>query len=456
MAVRVDLGAVAAAALLGCTHYPSPHWNSSHESAASVEELGQTCDLGDVSTCLEAIEQYRELGYHNRAFELAERACDAGGLEACYLAAVEERELGRIEASQARLVETCARGNSQSCFTARHYEVQGVLDQHLALWRCVELLEPAYSGDVWIRFLVVDRDGDHRADILLEPAPEHPILQACVRRALHSTSFAFDTQMWGDYRLQFDPELVAAKLAELAPSGPAIVDEVEPDSCPELDQRCESVPLLELMRNAVWIPDDLHSVGSSAYPQGEGLLGLGVEFCVEPDGTTSRIRTSTPHLGHGPIAEVAKTVGKWRFLPIVIDDQRVLACSRIEFELWFGFPPPIPSPTLMSGVVVPPLSVEPARAIRAPAPSTSDLRSTRFARARERRGLPIRGRNITAFCVDERGRTVDVTTRRRFHDSREIDEIMRETVKRWRFEPMLLAGVPHSACMVQEFDVVLP
>jgi TonB family protein len=79
-------------------------------------------------------------------------------------------------------------------------------------------------------------------------------------------------------------------------------------------------------------------------------------------------------------------------------------------------------------------------------PAVDTLRKTPAA-AMHRSGV-----NETRFCVDEDGRTYDVATKRSLGDAA-VDRICRDTVRKWRFAPMQIAGKARRACSSVRFDI---
>ena len=124
--------------------------------------------------------------------------------------------------------------------------------------------------------------------------------------------------------------------------------------------------------------------------------------------------------------------------------------------------PPKPPPVL-GGAVVPrleaaaakrpmikrPFEVLMATAIYTPDPDPKLLAQTKAARF-DRRG----GKNVTRFCVDVDGRVVDVKTQSVFPGDPEVDRIIRNTIRRWRFKPQRVDGKPVRSCSQRSFELV--
>ncbi|MEZ4453406.1 MAG: hypothetical protein R3B09_28335 [Nannocystaceae bacterium] len=56
------------------------------------------------------------------------------------------------------------------------------------------------------------------------------------------------------------------------------------------------------------------------------------------------------------------------------------------------------------------------------------------------------------FCVDTNGKTTDVRTKGKCYDPK-VDEICRETVKKWRFKPFIVGGKTQKQCSTMEFSL---
>ena len=97
---------------------------------------------------------------------------------------------------------------------------------------------------------------------------------------------------------------------------------------------------------------------------------------------------------------------------------------------------------------VEPLSAVMARAVYTPDPDIDQL-------ARTSTGLMRRGSGVnkTGFCVDTNGKTVDVTTHKRYPGDPAVDRICRDTVATWRFKPFLVGGKPTKVCSTVRFDI---
>jgi len=95
-----------------------------------------------------------------------------------------------------------------------------------------------------------------------------------------------------------------------------------------------------------------------------------------------------------------------------------------------------------------PFAVVVANAIYRPEPDKSALAGTKAAMFDKRPGT-----NETSFCVDTDGKTVDVKTKKKFPNDPKVDEICRDTVKKWRFRPFVVGGKPVKTCSVAEFNL---
>ncbi len=60
--------------------------------------------------------------------------------------------------------------------------------------------------------------------------------------------------------------------------------------------------------------------------------------------------------------------------------------------------------------------------------------------------------NKTFFCVDPRGKVVDVRTTGRCYDP-QVNAICRDAVKHWRFKPFIVGGVAKRTCSTVHFDL---
>ena len=88
-----------------------------------------------------------------------------------------------------------------------------------------------------------------------------------------------------------------------------------------------------------------------------------------------------------------------------------------------------------------------AHSLYAPDPDPKALASTK-AGMFDRRPCTSRIR----FCVDPRGRTVDVRSVGACYDPK-VNQICRETVKKWRFKPFIVAGAASPVCTEVSFDL---
>jgi hypothetical protein len=88
-----------------------------------------------------------------------------------------------------------------------------------------------------------------------------------------------------------------------------------------------------------------------------------------------------------------------------------------------------------------------AHSLYAPDPDPKALASTK-AGMFDRRPCTSRIR----FCVDPRGRTVDVRSVGACYDPK-VNQICRETVKKWRFKPFVVAGAASPVCTEVSFDL---
>lgn len=95
-----------------------------------------------------------------------------------------------------------------------------------------------------------------------------------------------------------------------------------------------------------------------------------------------------------------------------------------------------------------PFSVVRAQGIYTPNPDQDRLAATRAGMFDKRPG-----ENETSFCVDAEGRTTEIRTVRRFPNDPAVDEIIRATIKTWRFRPFMVEGKAIKTCTAQVFRI---
>jgi protein TonB len=95
-----------------------------------------------------------------------------------------------------------------------------------------------------------------------------------------------------------------------------------------------------------------------------------------------------------------------------------------------------------------PFNVVVGNAIYKPDPDKNALAATKASMFDKRPGT-----NETSFCVDVDGKTVDVKTKKKFPNDPKVDEICRDTIKKWRFKPFIVGGKPVKTCSVAEFNL---
>lgn len=95
-----------------------------------------------------------------------------------------------------------------------------------------------------------------------------------------------------------------------------------------------------------------------------------------------------------------------------------------------------------------PLAAVRAQAVYTPNPDQDRLAATRAGMFDKRPG-----ENETAFCVDAGGRTTEVRTVKAFPGDPAVDEIIRSTVKTWRFRPFMVEGKAIKTCTSQVFRI---
>lgn len=95
-----------------------------------------------------------------------------------------------------------------------------------------------------------------------------------------------------------------------------------------------------------------------------------------------------------------------------------------------------------------PLSAVRAQAIYTPDPGQDRLAATRAGMFDKRPG-----ENETGFCVDATGRTTEVKTLKQFPGDPGVDEVIRATIKTWRFKPFMVEGKAIKTCTSQVFRI---
>lgn len=350
---------------------------------------------------------------------------------------------------------------------AREDELAGVLDRHPGYWRCAGWgarmsRTSVYRKTVSVTITMVNDESGDAAVLVVDPMPGEAILRACLVEALASDTFApTPAPIQVVQRLEFDPrgqERIAAKIAELGPEAIATADAKNNLWPGDRTEGFEFVTFDVIMNNAVYVVDaSAREVMTANLPD---PLDVTVHFCVEP--ATGKISRIWRH-GPGSIpAEIylMSVVAKWRFRPIEVDGKPVHACSHVDFSIIRARP--AASVEAEFGSVIPPLEFIPPVAIHTPVPHWTVFRRwvlrdrgiERMRRSRWRRKLEWSGRNTTAFCVDVNGRVTDVRTRERFPDGPEVDEILRDAVKTWRYKPVLIDGQPREICTERRFVIV--
>lgn len=95
-----------------------------------------------------------------------------------------------------------------------------------------------------------------------------------------------------------------------------------------------------------------------------------------------------------------------------------------------------------------PLAAVRAQAIYAPNPDQARLAATRAGMFDKRPGV-----NETSFCVDATGRTTQIRTVTPFPGDPAVDEVIRSTIKTWRFRPFMVEGKAIKTCTAQQFRI---
>ncbi|MFO7561780.1 MAG: hypothetical protein R6X02_04000 [Enhygromyxa sp.] len=111
-------------------------------------------------------------------------------------------------------------------------------------------------------------------------------------------------------------------------------------------------------------------------------------------------------------------------------------------------PPPSPREPARfpEGVEARPLSEVMEHAVYTPDPDKKRLQETKAARFDKADGA-----SVVAFCVETRGGTSDIHTVQKFPGDPLIDQIIRDTVARWRFKPFIVDGVAVKVCTEKQF-----
>lgn len=103
-------------------------------------------------------------------------------------------------------------------------------------------------------------------------------------------------------------------------------------------------------------------------------------------------------------------------------------------------------PTKEAPAIKKPLSSVMASAVYSPEPDQRLLATTKAARYDKRNG-----RNTTAFCISTSGRVEKVRTKSKFPGDPQVDKIIRDTIKKWRFRPLQVGGKPAKVCTERTF-----
>ncbi|PRQ06328.1 energy transducer TonB [Enhygromyxa salina] len=129
------------------------------------------------------------------------------------------------------------------------------------------------------------------------------------------------------------------------------------------------------------------------------------------------------------------------------DFMDMIGCQ--PFELAGADAEPSPPPPPPSGEhSMQPLSKLMNIAISVPNPDPAALQQTKAARFDKADGT-----TVVAFCVDVTGETSDIHTAQKFPGDPMIDQILRDTVATWRFEPFTVDGKAIKACSEKTFKL---
>lgn len=124
----------------------------------------------------------------------------------------------------------------------------------------------------------------------------------------------------------------------------------------------------------------------------------------------------------------------------------MMACKSLDPD-----PEPVTESTgdaAIKGLPTQPTTGVMANAIYAPNPDPAALQNTNTARFNK-----VNGISVVEFCVETNGETSGIRTIQKFPDDPQIDQILRETVAKWRFEPFMLDGKPIKTCSQKTFKL---
>ena len=95
-----------------------------------------------------------------------------------------------------------------------------------------------------------------------------------------------------------------------------------------------------------------------------------------------------------------------------------------------------------------PIAAVKANAIYSPNPDARKLAGASLGDNRP-------GTAKVSFCVSTGGKVVDVKSKQKFRGGAapKVDQIVRDTVKKWRFKPFVVGGKPQKTCSVAEFNI---
>ncbi|KIG19380.1 Ferric siderophore transport system, periplasmic binding protein TonB [Enhygromyxa salina] len=112
--------------------------------------------------------------------------------------------------------------------------------------------------------------------------------------------------------------------------------------------------------------------------------------------------------------------------------------------------PPISTkpPTTTTTTTVKPLAAVMARAVYSPDPDKALLQQTKAARFDKRDG-----KSTVSFCIDSTGKVVKVKTKVPFPNDPQVDDILRRTLKTWRFKPLEVGSKKLETCTERTFSL---
>ena len=259
--------------------------------------------------------------------------------------------------------------------------------------------------------------------------------------------------------------ILVALMLSLTTADPAVSDQPRPavptnsipdptalSACPADVERCTQLSYAELMAGVIYAPtpDALPLrtlLAQLAHGQPDGLeLG----FCVDAKtGKTRNLRVrALPHLRQAERAWLEKLLERmrvWRFRPPEGGRARLYCASvRARTAPHEDTLPPTESGPEFESELQPapaPLRYSPAQAVYTPLPHRRLLHTVPSVRFRTPRFYTAK----VSYCIDERGKTTEIRTRKRSEPM--LDKILRDTIRKWRYKPAIVGGRAFKSCM---------